>query len=363
MLIKPREDTCFGPNPDPACFKGRKLRKFNFNPDNGPQPKSDKVSLPSSNNNKADDYKDTVESPVSPIINNTTTTTIETQAKTKKANMNKYSIFASASYLFAKNNGRTKTYKLLDRFLPGWEIVENLSDNYSTVFKNKNDIVISYRGTNPTHLEDLVADTHIAIGNEKGSIRFQNALSKYNLVKQIMGKNSNVIVTGHSLGGSLAHYVAKNTGAESHLFNLGSSPLDFVKNNTFDYNENIYHIDGDPLSMSNSILQGNNPNFTNLQREQNIFSTVASNVLYDPLSQAILGIYDSHGFNRFLPKDSSCNANDANCYKDPEFVTAASVTPTQNSITYSNKKKAEAHLSQIEAIADSTATLQGDDTT
>jgi hypothetical protein len=84
--------------------------------------------------------------------------------------------------------------------------------------------VISYRGTNPLDVADLAADAAIALGWNHMSGRFWEADRTYQAAVKKYGAD-NVEVTGHSLGGAEALYVARKYGAGGTVFNPGESPF------------------------------------------------------------------------------------------------------------------------------------------
>jgi hypothetical protein len=94
----------------------------------------------------------------------------------------------------------------------------------STTFVKDGKAVISYRGTNITDMADLAADAAIAIGWNHMSGRFWEADRTYQAAVKKYGAD-NVEVTGHSLGGAEALYVARKYGAGGTVFNPGESPF------------------------------------------------------------------------------------------------------------------------------------------
>jgi len=127
-------------------------------------------------------------------------------------NIHKNSLNASLStYFNYKPTGLIKDTKLSDR----------RSKVYTDDDKN---VYIAYRGTRFNNFNDLIADAHIWTGTEKYSSRFQESENKFNKVKSKY-PDSNVILTGHSLGGQQAKYVgSKNKAKEVITYNAFSNP-------------------------------------------------------------------------------------------------------------------------------------------
>ena len=107
----------------------------------------------------------------------------------------------------------------------GYELDEDLSQKSRSVFynKTKNRAVVAYKGTDPTHLSDLIADGQIVNGmDEYLSGRFRGAEKAYRQATKKYGKE-NVQVTGHSLGGSQAVHVGRKYGAVGTAFEPGTA--------------------------------------------------------------------------------------------------------------------------------------------
>lgn len=115
-----------------------------------------------------------------------------------------------------------------------------------------NSKVLSYRGTKPNELRDLKADVYVATGTVKQSPRFKQALKKYEMLQQKLG-SENWETAGHSLGATLAMYVAQNKNINSHAFNPGfvDATDDDIKTNYKGHNVYVNKAD----LISNSILK------------------------------------------------------------------------------------------------------------
>ncbi|MCL3820368.1 Mbeg1-like protein [Aeromicrobium wangtongii] len=106
---------------------------------------------------------------------------------------------------------------------PGWEVVEQHpgSDGFSaTVFRNptSNEIVISYRGTNPDELKDIRDDALNA-----ANLPTSQARQAIELAQRVKADprfaGTDISYTGHSLGGSLASTASIATGDPATTFN------------------------------------------------------------------------------------------------------------------------------------------------
>ncbi len=107
----------------------------------------------------------------------------------------------------------------------GYNLDNELSTENARVYAKDGRGLVAYRGT--THLnEDYMADLAIAAGLTDGEKSFKRALDVGTRAKE---KYSNVLYTGHSLGGAKAVQTARALGQKSIVFNPGTSarrPLD-----------------------------------------------------------------------------------------------------------------------------------------
>lgn len=125
-----------------------------------------------------------------------------------------------------------------------YEYLSELSDQESGVFKNEllKKIIISFRGT--LIIKDLITDLSIFRGTLTDSERYKKSEL---LIKKIINlySNYNIILTGHSLGGTLAINLCSNFNLEAVVFNSAHRIGDNFKK----YNITYYTKEGDPYSM------------------------------------------------------------------------------------------------------------------
>ncbi|MBR1753497.1 hypothetical protein IJ732_01555, partial [bacterium] len=93
---------------------------------------------------------------------------------------------------------------------------------YGEAFLYDDKIIIAIRGTNEI-LKDLLITDVLQMGREKIPNQFKYAVELYNQVKYYCQKNNltekEIIITGHSLGGSLAQLLGYFTGCQTVTFN------------------------------------------------------------------------------------------------------------------------------------------------
>jgi hypothetical protein len=143
-----------------------------------------------------------------------------------------YSIASQIAYDYYHNNmDDVKTQEILDTYMPGYEIDDELSTLNHVVIKRPDDsAILAYRGTDPTNPYDLMADVIIAGGVHRDAINVRD--TRFNLAEQYYleakNKYNALDLSGYSLGGTLADLIGTKYQERSTVFNPGASPLEFV---------------------------------------------------------------------------------------------------------------------------------------
>lgn len=159
-----------------------------------------------------------------------------------------------------------------------YELDRDLSNDIGIVARKPNgEVVVAYRGTDPLQLSDLTADALIALGSNiaygrpiPGS-RFANAEHLFRQTKEKYG--SVPVLTGHSLGGTLADYVGRRNEARSIAFNPGETPLEMLGTMVrAPSNTRVYVTPDDPISLG-AQLRGNYDTVITVPRKGSFLST------------------------------------------------------------------------------------------
>ena len=149
------------------------------------------------------------------------------------------------------------------RHIFGFELEEKFNEFEYALYVNheKKTWIIGYRGTEVTAIKDYISDLNILLGTQAWNERFSHSVHVYEEAKKIYPEYHS-IVTGHSLGGTIAYFIAKKFLPDRCVgFNPGSSA-----NPTFaaliadtqaqaDRTRRVftYHIAWDPISTLSFI--------------------------------------------------------------------------------------------------------------
>lgn len=127
-----------------------------------------------------------------------------------------YALFSYSAYRF--------TSETPIRRINEFTLREELSDKNGVVFTNHDRlgvttrIVVAFRGTDPSSVDDLLTDALIVFGKEDSSERFLYASAKIEKLRETYPEVP-IVVCGHSLGGSLAIFVARKYNIPSYTYN------------------------------------------------------------------------------------------------------------------------------------------------
>jgi predicted esterase YcpF (UPF0227 family) len=207
-------------------------------------------------------------------------------------------VLSKAAYTQYETNDVKSAQKVLDEYNIGFNVVEDLTEpEYITAInQDEKKIVVAFRGTDSTlkNIYDDIADLQIAIGLAETPVlsyipsRFSTGEAIYNKVKK-MYPDYQISLTGHSLGGSVAHYIGDKYNEKSVVFNAGSTPVELYTNKILGNKPSktkFYITDTLDLISNSSIITENKKNI-------NIIKTKDYNKKY------LLG---SHSIDNYLPQ-------------------------------------------------------------
>jgi len=135
----------------------------------------------------------------------------------------------------------------------GYKVIKSVDNKdtgfHAEVLAKGNDVIVVYRGTDITSVQDIRND--VAMARDKIPAQATDAIKVYDQVKQDY-PNSDVTVTGHSLGGSLSQIVSSVRGCDAVTFNAYGTK-DMFENSANIKEENIvnYINEMDGITMVN----------------------------------------------------------------------------------------------------------------
>jgi len=177
------------------------------------------------------------------------------KGKYETAEQHKYARLAAASYNFNDKDKVAALFSTMDE-LKGFILDTELSNDKHSVFHNSltGETVISYKGTNPTHIDDLYTDLQIAqlFTNEDNTHRFKESEKVYEETKLKYGSVN--AIASHSLGGTIALHVSNKYNVDSYVFNPGISLEKVAHNDTTTSKQYIFRTEMDPVSIGSKLI-------------------------------------------------------------------------------------------------------------
>jgi len=221
-----------------------------------------------------------------------------------------YAVASDIAYEHFINDGNTnKTQDKLDQYAGGYTLDPELSNELAVTLQTPdNKAILAFRGTYSA--KDIETDIAIATGRhrlpkdivnrgnelQKNSLlprEFSDAQALYEKVKSTYG---DVVLTGHSKGGSVADYIGRNNSEKAITFNQGDSLLALPFEETMQSDTKAYITDSDLISVSTLAFK-NKPVIVKQKEVNNDLERLvrgATGGLYDPAG---------HSLKNFLPKD------------------------------------------------------------
>ena len=142
------------------------------------------------------------------------------------------------------------------QIINNWKYSKSWYDSngfYSEVYKNENNIIIVFKGTDVKKgikegVKDMLSNTQMGAKYLPNQIK--NARQIYDIYTRDF-PDANIILTGHSLGGSIAQALGAETGAETVTFSAYG--IADIHSPTFKYSNNItnYGNAQDPVFVGN----------------------------------------------------------------------------------------------------------------
>lgn len=133
-----------------------------------------------------------------------------------------------------------KQGKVMNKY--GYKIDNELSNDNQQVYYNPEKKKLLYNITGTHNLADKITDVKLAFGGLKNTERYKSAENTLQKAKDKYNENK-VIITGHSLGGTIGNYIKKPT---DELFTLNSGVT--IGQKTKGGNAHNYRIQGDIIS-------------------------------------------------------------------------------------------------------------------
>lgn len=139
----------------------------------------------------------------------------------------------------------TKTAEMLQK---GYQIDTKLSNDNQQVWYNPKDNKLIYNVAGTHNIKDIGTDFMLAAGRLKKTKRYKEAEDTLKNARQKY-QGSQVVVTGHSLGGTIGSYLtSKSKGDEFYGYNSGYTIGQ--KSRSYNGKQHHYRTEGDIVSLA-----------------------------------------------------------------------------------------------------------------
>jgi hypothetical protein len=171
----------------------------------------------------------------------------------------KYARLAMASYYYNDQEYVNELFSYMSE-LDDFVLDYQLSTEEHSVFHNTttNETVIAYRGT--TNLDDVKTDSHILMGREKNTQRYERSEAVYENTRDKY--DGTITTTGHSLGGGISLHIAERYDTRGYHYNPAISGSQVFSSDHYDNQskQTIYRTKLDPVSVGGEIISDHQPN-------------------------------------------------------------------------------------------------------
>ncbi len=136
----------------------------------------------------------------------------------------------------------------------GLQLVRSQGEKSVYVDETNKQVIVGHRGTDPSKSKDLFADLAVGLGLEKYHPRFKRAARQEKaLEREYPGYD--FIITGHSLGGSVAQHTGKSKRVKKVVtFNKGSGIAEPFRRRSSKQTDYLNY--GDLVSMTSLLQRG-----------------------------------------------------------------------------------------------------------
>jgi len=126
----------------------------------------------------------------------------------------------------------------------GYKIDNQLSNDNQQVYFNPDKKKLLFNITGTHNAKDYITDARLALGGLKNTQRFKEADTTLQKAKDKY-KDNKVVITSHSLGGSIGNYIKK---PDDELYALNSGVTIGQKSRNPNNNAHNYRVEGDLIS-------------------------------------------------------------------------------------------------------------------